>query len=171
MFSEWLKSDSMGDYNSLGNGAGMRVSPCGFAATSPSEALLLSGYVTKVTHSHPEGLKGAEAITKAIFDARLGLSKEKIRKNCEHYYNLDFTLDEIRDDYKFDVTCQGSVPQAIKAFLESDSFEDAIRNAISIGVISPKDLHSLFISMICSGVMFSISKLLKILRYKKKQTN
>ncbi len=133
MFSEWLKSDSMGDYNSLGNGAGMRVSPCGFAATSPSEALLLSGYVTKVTHSHPEGLKGAEAITKAIFDARLGLSKEKIRKSCEHYYNLDFTLDEIRDDYKFDVTCQGSVPQAIKAFLESDSFEDTIRNAISIG--------------------------------------
>lgn len=133
-FSRWIYDDSMGDYGSFGNGAGMRVSPCGFAASNLSEAYLLSGYVTKVTHSHPEGLKGAEAITKAIFMARYGKSKDEIRENIsKHYYPLDFTLDEIRKDYKFDVSCQGSVPQAIEAFLESEDFEDAVRNAVSIG--------------------------------------
>ena len=90
--------------------------------------------VTKVTHNHPEGLKGAEATTVAIYMARTGKSKEEIRKAIEkHYYNIDFTLDEIRPRYRFDVTCQGSVPQALEAFFESVSFEDAIRNAISIG--------------------------------------
>ncbi len=133
MFSRWLKSDDMGDYNSFGNGSAMRVSPCGFAANSLPEAIMLSESVTKVTHSHPEGLKGAEAITKAIFMARNGSSKEEIRECISEMYNLNFTLDDIREEYEFDVSCQGSVPQAIVAFLESESFEDAIRNAVSIG--------------------------------------
>lgn len=133
MFSRWLKSDDMGDYNSFGNGSAMRVSPCGFAANSLTEAIMLSESVTKVTHSHPEGLKGAEAITKAIFMARNGSSKEEIRECISEMYNLNFTLDDIREEYEFDVSCQGSVPQAIAAFLESESFEDAIRNAVSIG--------------------------------------
>lgn len=133
MFSRWLQSDDMGDYNSFGNGSAMRVSPCGFSANSLPESIMLSESVTKVTHSHPEGLKGAGAITKAIFMARNSSSKEEIRECISEMYNLNFTLDDIREEYEFDVSCQGSVPQAIVAFLESESFEDAIRNAVSIG--------------------------------------
>lgn len=98
------------------------------------EALRLSGIVTAVTHNHPEGLKGAAATTAAIFLARQHKSIPEVRDHInKNYYKLDFTLDEIRPGYAFDVSCQGSVPQAIEAFLESVSFEDAIRNAISIG--------------------------------------
>jgi len=90
--------------------------------------------VTCVTHDHPEGIKGAEATVTAIFLARSGASKEEIRRVIDsEYYPMDFTLDGIRDSYKFDETCQGTVPQALMAFFESASFEDAIRNAISIG--------------------------------------
>ncbi|MBQ3374000.1 MAG: ADP-ribosylglycohydrolase family protein [Oscillospiraceae bacterium] len=133
-FRYWLRDPDPQPYNSFGNGAAMRVSPCGFAASSLKEAISMADAVTKVTHNHPEGLKGAEATTVAIYMARTGKSKEEIRKAIEkHYYNIDFTLDEIRPRYRFDVTCQGSVPQALEAFFESVSFEDAIRNAISIG--------------------------------------
>ena len=90
--------------------------------------------VTEVTHNHPEGIKGAEATAVATFLARTGKSMEEIRQYVlENYYKIDFTLDEIRPTYAFDVSCQGSVPQALEAFFESTSFEDAIRNAISIG--------------------------------------
>ena len=90
--------------------------------------------VTRVTHNHPEGMKGAEATATAIFLARSGKSMAEIRTHIEqNYYPLGFTLDEIRPSYTFDVSCQGSVPQALEAFFESESFEDAIRNAISIG--------------------------------------
>lgn len=134
MFSEWLYSSDPKPYNSFGNGAAMRVSGCGWVAKTLTEAKKLSKAVTEVTHNHPEGIKGAEAVTVAIFLARQGKNKAEI-KNCitKHYYDINFTLDSIREEYEFDVTCQGSVPQALEAFFESDSFEDAIRNAVSIG--------------------------------------
>ena len=112
----------------------MRVSPCGFAAHSLDEAVSLARAVTKVTHNHPEGMKAAEAVSSAIFMARSGKSMFEIRDYIESkFYKIDFTLDSIRPDYSFDVSCQGSVPQALEAFFESVDFEDAIRNAISIG--------------------------------------
>lgn len=134
MFLGWLCSDDPKPYNSFGNGAAMRVSGCGYAAKSLKEAKELSKAVTEVTHNHPEGIKGAEAVTVAIFLAREGKRIKEIKDYIiEHYYKIDFTLDSIREEYHFDVTCQGSVPQAFEAFFESESFEDAIRNAISIG--------------------------------------
>ncbi|MDR2733477.1 MAG: ADP-ribosylglycohydrolase family protein [Spirochaetota bacterium] len=134
MFRRWLYDDDMGAYTSFGNGAAMRVSPCGFAAKTLDEARRLSKIVTEVTHNHPEGLRGAEAAAVCVFLAREGKSKSDIRSHADtHYYPMDFTLDAIRDAYRFDETCQGTVPQAIMAFLESDSFEDAIRNAVSLG--------------------------------------
>jgi len=134
MFWRWMYSKDPKPYNSFGNGAAMRVSACGFVAKSLDEALMLSRKVTQVTHNHPEGLKGADATTACIFLAKSGSSISEIKNHVnEYYYPMNFTLDSIRDDYKFDVTCQGTVPQAIMAFLESTSFEDAIRNAISIG--------------------------------------
>lgn len=133
-FWHWMYSKDPLPYNSFGNGAAMRVSACGFIAKAFEEAKFLSGVVTSVSHNHPEGLKGAEATTAAIYYARTGSSIDEIREMIhKHYYPMDFTLDEIRNSYRYDVTCQGSVPQAIMAFLESTSFEDAIRNAISIG--------------------------------------
>ena len=134
MFGKWVFSGKPKPYNSYGNGAAMRVSPCGFIAQTEDEAKLLSKKVTEVTHNHPEGLKGAEAAAIAVFLARNGTAKDEIKERIEKdYYKLDFTLDSIRDCYKFNETCQGTVPQAITAFLESTSFEDTIRNAISIG--------------------------------------
>lgn len=133
-FRRWLIMDDMQAYKSWGNGAAMRVSPCGFAANSLSEAIEMSRLVTEVTHNHPEGLKGAEATVVAIYMARTGKNKKEIKKYIEeNYYKLDFTLDEIRPNYEFDVSCQGSVPQALEAFFESEGFEDCIRNAVSIG--------------------------------------
>ncbi|MBQ8161622.1 MAG: ADP-ribosylglycohydrolase family protein [Clostridia bacterium] len=133
-FAAWLVSDEPRPYGSWGNGAGMRVSPCAWAGKTLEEALRLSDAVTGVTHSHPEGLKGARAITAAVFLARHGKTQSEIRQHIrDNYYPLDFTLDEIRPAYRFDVSCQGSVPQAIEAFLESTSFEDAVRGAVSIG--------------------------------------
>ena len=133
-FYDWLITEEPKPYRSFGNGAAMRVSPCGFAAKTMEEAIALSKAVTKVTHNHPEGMKAAEAVTTAIFMARSGRKMSEIRDCIEKkYYKIDFTLDAIRPAYEFDVTCQGSVPQAFEAFFESTGFEDAIRNAISIG--------------------------------------
>ena len=112
----------------------MRVSACGFIAKGLDEAKQLSKSVTEVTHNHSEGIKGAEATTAAIYLARSGKIIDEIRRVIqENYYPLNFTLDGIRDTYRFNETCQETVPQAIEAFLESIGFEDAIRNAISIG--------------------------------------
>lgn len=134
MFFKWIFSEEPQPYNSFGNGSAMRISPVGFFAKTEEEVCLLSNIITGVTHNHPEGLKGAEAVAMAIFMAKSGASKEEIKAKINRdYYNLDFTIDAIRDSYTFDVTCQGSVPQAIQAFLESTSFEDAIRTAISLG--------------------------------------
>lgn len=133
-FSRWLVAEDPLPYNSFGNGSAMRVSPCAYAADTMDEAVRLSKIVTEVSHNHPEGIKGAEAVTAAVFLARIGGSIREIREYIDtHYYPMDFSLDSIRGDYTFDVTCQGSVPQAITAFLESLSFEDALRNAISLG--------------------------------------
>lgn len=133
-FYNWLWEPDPQPYNSYGNGAGMRVGPCGFAARSLEEAKDLSRKVTQVSHDHPEGLKGAEAIAAAVYLARTGASREELRaRMCERYYGIDFTIDQIRPAYTFDVSCQGSVPVALEAFFESEGFEDAIRTAISVG--------------------------------------
>lgn len=133
-FRKWIRSSDPKPYGSFGNGAAMRVSPVGFAAKSMDEAKAMSKAVTKVTHNHPEGLKGAEATTVAIFMALHGKSMLEIRDYIDkNYYPMNFTLDDIRDSYQFNETCQDTVPQAMMAFFESTGFEDAIRNAISIG--------------------------------------
>ena len=133
-FSKWLHSSNPTPYNSCGNGSAMRVSPCGLMAGSLEEALELAKISAEVTHNHPEGIKGAQAVAAAIFLARTGRTKEEIREYIQaNFYPLDRTLEEIRPDYSFDGTCQGSVPESIIAFLESESFEDAIRNTISLG--------------------------------------
>lgn len=133
-FHGWIYHDDWGPYNSFGNGAAMRVSAVGWVAQSVEEVKVLSKAVTEVSHDHPEGLKGAEATALAVFMARKGHSKEEIRAAIEkEYYKLNFTIDEIRPTYMFNETCQHTVPQAIEAFLEAESFEDAIRTAISVG--------------------------------------
>lgn len=134
-FMLWGLSPSTEPYNSWGNGSAMRVSPVGFAFNDLETVLLEAKKSAEVTHNHPEGIKGAQATAAAIFLARTGNSKPDIKSYIESQfaYDLSQTIDEIRPKYSFDVSCQGSVPQAIIAFLESTDFEDAIRNAISIG--------------------------------------
>lgn len=136
MFYEWLfYSETKEPYNSFGNGAGMRVSPCGYYATSLDEALELAKQSAEVTHNHPEGIKGAQAIASAIFLARQHKSKDEIRDYIEQTfgYNMHRSCDEIRPTYQFDVTCQGSCPEAIIAFLDSHNYESAVRLAVSLG--------------------------------------
>ena len=139
-FFEWCaqaaRTGEAEPYNSCGNGSGMRISPVGWIANSEEEVKLLSKAVTEITHNHPEGLKGAEAVAMAIFLARQGASKEKIRERIiRDYYpeiaNLDF--DDLVAHYDFSEICQKSVPQAIYCFLISNSLEDAIRNCVAIG--------------------------------------
>ena len=133
-FRWWMYSDNPKPYGSFGNGSAMMVSAVGWVAKSIDEVKILSEKVTAVTHNHPEGIKGAEATAVAIFLARQGKSKEEIKDYIEeHYYILNFTIDEIRPTYRFNETCQDTVPQALEAFFESTSFEDAIRIAISVG--------------------------------------
>lgn len=133
-FHQWIYSDRPEAYNSYGNGAAMRVSAAGLFAVRPKELVLLAKAVTAVTHNHPEGIKGAEATALAICMAKKGALKEEIRERIsQDYYPLDFTVDAIRPSYRFNETCQETVPQAMACFLESESFEDAIRTAISIG--------------------------------------
>ena len=134
-FSRWALSSGDQPYHSYGNGAAMRISPAGWAFERLEEVLEKARQFTEVTHDHPEGIKGAQATAAAIFLARTGRSKEEIRSSIEatFHYDLSRTLDEIRPGYVFNVSCQGTVPQAMRAFWESRDFEDAIRNAISLG--------------------------------------
>ena len=133
-FSFWLKEKEPKPYESFGNGAAMRVSPVGFAAKNIVEVKAMSRAVTEVTHNHPEGIKGAEATALAIYMALHGKNLLEIRDFIDqNYYPMDFSIEKIRNNYEFNETCQGTVPQAMMAFFESTSFEDAIRNAISIG--------------------------------------
>lgn len=134
-FIGWALHRRREPYNSWGNGSAMRVSPIGFAFDSIDEVMGQARRTAEVTHNHPEGIRGAQATAVAILLARKGWNKHEIRTHLESEfgYNLSQRLDEIRPEYTFDVSCQGSVPQAIIAFLESIDFEDAIRNAISLG--------------------------------------
>lgn len=134
-FSQWASSSSSAPYNSWGNGAAMRVSPVGFACETLPAVLQEAERTAAVTHNHPEGIKGAQATATAIFLARTGQSKAEIRTYVTEQfgYDLSRTVDEIRPSYTFDESCQGTVPEAITAFLEATDFEDAIRNAVSLG--------------------------------------
>lgn len=134
-FIEWARRRRCEPYGSWGNGAAMRVSPIGIAGNSLDDVLAEARRSAEVTHDHPEGIRGAQATAAAVFLARSGASKDEMRADLERLsgYNLSERLDDIRESYGFDISCQGSVPQSIIAFLESDSYEDAIRNAISLG--------------------------------------
>lgn len=137
-FATWINSDDPKPYGSFGNGSAMRVSACG-ELNSPEEVRKMAKLSAEITHNHPEGVRGALAVAEAIFicnnndDAEE--SKKLVKENAENVYGYKLcqTLDEIRPTYYFNETCQGTIPQAIQAFLESTSFEDAIRNAISLG--------------------------------------
>ena len=135
-FERWIFSDNPRPYNSFGNGAAMRVSPVAWfnKADTLEKLKFLSLQVTGLTHNHTEGIKGAEATALAIWMARRGSSKQAIREVIERdYYRLDFTIDAIRPTYEFNETCQNTVPQALECFFESESFEDLVRLAISVG--------------------------------------
>lgn len=135
-FFRWLHAKEYRPYNSFGNGSAMRVSPCAFLARGNREQALTWAAASAVcTHNHPEGIKGALAITDCILMAAERQPKDEIRKvaNALYGYDMDFTIDEIRPYYKFNETCQQTVPQAIECFLESHDFESAIRIAISLG--------------------------------------
>lgn len=134
-FEKWVHSPSFAPYNSWGNGSAMRTSPIAFFFDNETDVLKAAREFAEVTHNHPEGVKGAQATAVAIFLARHGATKEDINKDIQQWFGYDLspTLDEIRPDYIFDVSCQGSVPPAIIAFLESEGFEDAVRKAVSLG--------------------------------------
>ena len=135
MFSQWLADDNADAYGSYGNGAAMRVSPVALYAATLEEALRLAKISAEVTHNHPEAIKGAQAVAAAVWMAKNGESKDYIRKYIEETfaYNLNRTIAEIRECYSFDVTSAGSVPEAIIAYLEGETFEDVVRLAISLG--------------------------------------
>lgn len=134
-FNEWIWSNQPQPYHSYGNGSAMRVSAIAWVYDRLTDVLNLAHDSAAITHNHPEGIKGAQATAATIFWARTGESKPFIRDNIQDYfgYDLSLTCDEIRPNYDFDESCQGTVPQAITAFLESDGFEDAIRLAVSLG--------------------------------------
>lgn len=135
MFKAWASDSTRKAYGSFGNGSAMRVSAAAYVANSIEDVLVRASESAVVTHNHPEGVKGAEAIALATFLARNGKSKDTILSAVIDHtsYNLEFELDNIKDDYFFDATCQNSVPQSLVAFRESTDFEDAVRLAISIG--------------------------------------
>lgn len=134
-FRKWLQYNSKEPYNSCGNGSAMRVSPVGYFAKTLDEALSLAKISAEVTHNHPEGIKGAQSVAAAIFMARQGASKTEIRDYIESTfgYNLHRTVDEMRPSYSFQVLCQTSVPEAIICYLEGETYEQAVRKAVSMG--------------------------------------
>lgn len=134
-FLYWVDSDSRGPYNSYGNGSAMRVSPVGWTCSKLSETLQKAKESAEVTHNHPEGIRGAQATASALFLARAGQSKAEIKNYIETRFGYDLSRDyeEIKKGYHYDVTCQGSVPEAIIAFLVSTNFEDAVRKAVALG--------------------------------------
>ena len=132
-FAAWLADGVHRPYYSYGNGAGMRVSPVGFAFNDRISVNLEAFWSAAVSHNHPEGVKGARAIALSILMIRQGYTKTALAEYIGKHYNLEATVDEIRETNTFNETCQVTVPQAITCFLESTSFEDAIRNAVSIG--------------------------------------
>ena len=134
MFRQWLVMEHPQPYGSFGNGSAMRVSSAGWLYDSLARTREVARWTAEVTHNHPEGIKGAKATAAAIYMARTGADRREIKEYIErNYYPLDFSINGIRDSYRFNETCQETVPQAIECFLESTSFEDAIRTAISLG--------------------------------------
>lgn len=133
-FRRWLLEENPRPYNSWGNGSAMRVSPIGFCLNSETDVLAEAQRSASVTHNHPEGIKGAQATALAIYLARKGADKETIRREISGRfdYDLNRTLKQIALDYRFDVSCQGSVPESIISFLEATSYEDTLRNAIAL---------------------------------------
>lgn len=134
-FGQWLDSNNPQPYNSWGNGSAMRVGACGFASQSYGEVIEMATCSAAVTHNHPEGIKGARAVAAAIWLARHGSSKEDIRKYIQDKFGYDLSPsnEQIRPTYRFDESCQGTVPQALIAFLDSKDYEDAIRLTVSLG--------------------------------------
>ena len=134
-FIHWLSQESPEPYGSWANGSAMRVSPCAWLANSLKEAQELAYISAVVTHNHPEGIKGALATSDAIYLARTGSEKDEIKNHIEKNYGYDLnrTVDEIRPEYDFDVSCAGSVPESIICFLDAKDFEDTVRNAVSLG--------------------------------------
>jgi len=134
-FWHWIWDPNSIPYYSFGNGSAMRVSPVGFAFESVDAVMAQAKRSAEVSHNHPEGIKGAQATALAVFLARKGVDKAAIRRQIEARFDycLDVSIDEIRSGYCFDVTCQGSVPQSIIAFLDSSDYATAVRNAISLG--------------------------------------
>jgi len=134
-FHRWAGNPKMGPYNSWGNGAAMRISPVGFAFDDLDTVLRKAKEFTEITHNHAEGVKGGQAAAAAVFLARQGRDKDGIREYIQECFGYDLSrhVDEIRPSYAFDVSSQGTVPQAIRAFIDSNGFEDALRTAISLG--------------------------------------
>ncbi len=134
-FRRWARASKPVPYGSYGNGSAMRVSPVAWFYDTLEDVLSEALRSAEVTHNHPEGIRGAQAVAGAVFMARNGASKVIIRNYVEDSFNYDLSakIAEIRPDYRFDVSCQNSVPQAIIAFLEAKDFEDAVRNAVSLG--------------------------------------
>lgn len=135
MFRTWLADDAAGPYNSFGNGSAMRVSPIGYALDKRKDVMTEAQRSAEVTHNHPEGIKGAQAIALAVFLARKDAGKDEVRREIEKTFGYDLHrhIKQIRKSYTFDVSCQGSVPEAIIAFLDSEGVEDAIRLGVSLG--------------------------------------
>ena len=134
-FFRWMMSADSQPYNSWGNGSAMRVSPVGFAFESAEEVLQQAKAAAAVTHDHPEGIKGAQAAALAVYLGRTGAGKRQIRREIERRFDYDLhrRIDDIRPAYRFDISCQGTVPEAIIAFLESEDYEDAVRIGVSLG--------------------------------------
>jgi len=134
-FFHWASSGSRIPYNSWGNGSAMRVAPVGYAFDSLEDVLIHAARSAEVTHNHPEGVRGAQATAAAVFMARNGDTKRTMKSSLEHMfgYDLDRRLDDIRPTHRFDESCQGTVPLALVAFLESSDYEDAVRKAVSLG--------------------------------------
>ncbi len=132
-FKQWARSPDPQPYYSFGNGSAMRTSPVAYLCDSLEETLDKAAEFASPTHNHPEGIKGGQVTAGCIYLAKTGGTMDEIREFAAQYYDISRTIDQIRPNYSFDVTCQGTVPEAIVCFLESTSFEDAIRNAISIG--------------------------------------
>lgn len=133
-FFQWLTQGEEAPYGSNANGSAMRVSPVAWAADTLEDVQRLARWSAEITHDHPEGIRGAEAVATAIFLARTGADKERIRQYLQqHYYDLDFTIEQIRPTYRYSMSCENSVPQAIVSFLDGTDFEDCIRNAVSLG--------------------------------------
>lgn len=132
-FYNWINDDTLEPYGSYGNGAAMRVSPCGLVANSIKEAEWLGERSASVTHNHPEGIKAAKCIAGAVFLARKGKSKKEIREYVEKYYTIPDDIDRVRETYFFKVSCQESVPESLMCFFQSISYEDCMRNCVSLG--------------------------------------